>query len=305
MSLEMMNTKEIAQYLGIHEKQVYALIKTRRIPSTRVTGKWIFPRKLIDEWIETNAKSGMAEARQKGRKIEGALLAAGSNDPVLDYLQTDLRRTFPQLYLFSTNIGSVEGLKALNLGYTDIAWCHLFDPKTKEYNTPYLPSYLAGIKPVVVNLFYRDLGFTVPRGNPLKIRGFKDLARKGVRFINRQKGSGTRLLIDQQLKEADLSAAKVQGYENEVNTHFEVGLSILNGAANAGITSIAASKLLGLDFIPITRERFDMVLDQKTFFGKNVQAFIELLHSREFREKVEEVGGYDLKESGRVLHSVN
>jgi putative molybdopterin biosynthesis protein len=216
-----------------------------------------------------------------------------------------LRRSFPEVYLFSTNIGSVEGLKALNQGYTDIAWCHLYDPQTKEYNTPYLPTYVPGVKPVVVNLFYRELGFTVPRGNPLKIRGFKDLSKKGVRFINRQKGSGTRFLIDQQLKEADLSTAKIQGYENEVNTHFEVGLSILNGAANVGITSIAASKLLGLDFIPITRERFDMVLDQKTFFGKNVQAFIELLHSRDFREKVQRIGGYDPKESGRVLYSVN
>jgi excisionase family DNA binding protein len=305
MAEEIMNTKGVAKYLGIHEKQVYVLIKANRIPSTRVTGKWVFPKKLIEEWIETNARGGMAEARKKGQKIEGALLAAGSNDPVLDFLQTDLRRSFPEIYLFSTNIGSAEGLRALNLGYTDIAWCHLFDPKTKEYNTPYLPSYLPGVKAVVVNLFYRELGFTMPRGNPLRIKGFKDLAKKGVRFINRQKGSGTRLLIDQQLKEAELSSAKILGYENEVNTHFEVGLSILSGAANVGITSIAASKLLGLEFIPITRERFDMVLEQKTFFGKNAQAFIELLHSREFRDKVQKVGGYDLKDSGRVLYSAN
>ena len=305
MPEEIMNTKEVAHYLGIHEKQVYALIKAGRIPSTRVTGKWIFPKNLIDEWIETNARGGMAEARKKGRKIEGALLAAGSNDPVLDFLQTDLRRSFPEIYLFSTNIGSAEGLKALNRGYTDIAWCHLFDPKTKEYNTPYLPSYLPGMKAVVVNLFYRDLGFTVPRGNPLGIKGFKDLTKKGVRFINRQKGSGTRLLIDQRLKEIELVQSRIAGYDNEVNTHFEVGLSILNGTANVGITSVAASKLLSLEFIPITHERFDMVLDQKTFFGKNVQAFIELLHSREFREKVQRIGGYDLKESGRVLYSAN
>jgi len=305
MPEEIMNTKAVAKYLGIHEKQVYALIKGKRIPATRVTGKWVFPKKLIDEWIETNARGGMAEARHKGRKIEGALLAAGSNDPVLDFLQTDLRRSFPELYLFSTNIGSVEGLKALNLGYTDIAWCHLYDPGTKEYNTPYLPTYVPAVRSVVVNLFYRELGFTISRGNPFKIRGFEDLARKGIRFINRQKGSGTRLLIDQQLKENGVPPEEIKGYANEVNTHFEVGLSILNGTANVGITSIAASKLLGLDFVPITRERFDMVMDQKTFFGKNAQAFIELLHSGEFREKVQKVGGYDLKESGRVLYSAN
>ncbi len=303
MSEEIMNTKEVAHYLGIHEKQVYALIKANRIPATRVTGKWIFPRKLIQNWIETHVRGGMAEAREKGRQIQGALLAAGSNDPVLDFLQTDLRRSLPEVYLFSTNIGSVEGLKALNLGYTDIAWTHLYHPATKEYNTPYLAAYVPAIRPVVVNLFYRELGFTVPRGNPMKVRGFKDLCRKSMLFINRQKGSGTRLLIDQKLEEENIKKSAIHGYGDEVNTHLEVGLSVLNGKANVGITSVAASKLLGLDFLPITRERFDMVTDQKTFFSKSVQAFIELLHSPAFRENVEKIGGYDLRDSGRVLYS--
>ena len=116
MSGEIMNTKEVAQYLDIHEKQVYALIKAKRIPATRVTGKWIFPKKLIDDWIETNAKGGMAEARRKGKRIEGALLAAGSNDPILDILNTFIKRSFPELYLFSANIGSTDGLKGAEPG---------------------------------------------------------------------------------------------------------------------------------------------------------------------------------------------
>ena len=143
MSGEIFNTKEVAQYLDIHEKQVYALIKAKRIPATRVTGKWIFPKKLIDDWIETNAKGGMAEARKKGKRIEGALLAAGSNDPILDILNTFIKRSYPELYLFSANIGSTDGLKALNQGYTDLAWSHLLDPKSGEYNTPFLSSLSA------------------------------------------------------------------------------------------------------------------------------------------------------------------
>jgi len=305
MSEEIMNTKEVAKYLGIHEKQVYALIKSKRTPSTRVTGKWIFPKKLIDEWIKSNAQKGLGQAREKSKRIEGALLASGSNDPILDMVHTYMKESYPEFYIFSSNTGSTEGLKALNKGYTDIAWSHLLEPKTGEYNIPFLPTYLPDVQPVVVNLFYRDLGFIVASKNPLGIRGFEDLAQKEIRFINRQKGSGTRVLLDYYLKRLRLSASKIKGYEKEAYTHFEVGLSILNGSANVGITSIAASKLLGLDFIPITRERFDMVLDQKTFFGKNVQAFIELLHSRDFREKVQRIGGYDPKESGRVLYSVN
>ena len=159
MADEMMSTKEVAKYLGIHEKQVYALIKSKKIPSTRVTGKWVFPRKLIDEWIESNAKTGLGQARQKSKRIEGGLLASGSNDPILDMLQTFMRKSYPEFYIFSANTGSTDGLKALNMGYTDIAWSHLFDPKSGEYNIPFLSNYLPNVKPVVVNLFHRDLGF--------------------------------------------------------------------------------------------------------------------------------------------------
>ncbi len=303
MTEEMMSTKEVAQYLGVHEKQVYALIKSKRIPSTRITGKWVFPRKLIDEWIESNAKTGLGEARQKSKRMGGALLASGSNDPILDILHTYMRKSYPEFYIFYANTGSSEGLKALNTGYTDIAMSHLFDPKTGEYNVPFLPNYLPNIKPVLVNLFYRDLGFVVAPKNPLGIRGFKDLTRKGVRFVNRQEGSGTRVLLDYNLKRLKISHSEIEGYEREIYTHLEMGLAILSKEADVGIAAIAISKLLNLHFIPITRESFDMILDQSTFFDKGVQAFIEILNSKEFRSQVDRLGSYDFKNSGKILYS--
>lgn len=251
MSEELMNTKEVAHYLGIHEKQVYGLIKEKRIPSTRVTGKWVFPKKLIDEWIESHAQEGLGEARQKGKRIEGALLAAGSNDPVLDILQTHIRKAHPEFYIFSANTGSTEGLKALDKGYTDIAWSHLFDPQTGEYNLPFLPSYLPSIQPVVVNLFYRELGFVMAPENPLGLKDFKDLTREGTRFINRQQGAGTRVLLDYHLQKLGIPTDRIAGYDKEVFTHFEVGLSILSREADVGIATNAISKLLGLSFVPI------------------------------------------------------
>jgi len=305
MSEEMMSTKDVAKYLGIHEKQVYALIKSKRIPSTRVTGKWIFPKKLIDEWIESNAQKGLGQAREKSRRIEGALLASGSNDPILDMVHTSMKESYPEFYIFSANTGSTDGLKALNKGYTDIAWSHLLEPKTGEYNIPFLPAYLPDVQPVVVNLFYRDLGFIVASKNPLGIRGFEDLVQKEIRFINRQKGSGTRILLDYSLKRLRLLASKIRGYEKEAYTHFEVGLSILSKEADVGIATIAVSKLLGLSFIPITRERFDMILSKSTFFEKGIQAFIEVLNSEGFRNRVARLGNYDFESSGKILFSKN
>jgi excisionase family DNA binding protein len=305
MSQEMMNTKEVAHYLGVHEKQVYALIKSKRIPSTRVTGKWIFPKPLIDEWIEQNAKKGLGQAKEKSKRIGGALLASGSNDPILDMLHTHMRKAYPEFYIFSANTGSSEGLKALNMGYTDIAWSHLFDPKTGEYNIPFLPAYVPNVKPVVVNLFRRELGFVVNAKNPFKIQGFDDLPQKGIRFINRQKGAGTRVLLDHHLKTLRIPPSKILGYENEVNTHLEVGLSILSKEADVGIATVAISKLLGLHFIPITGESFDMILDKETFFEKGVQAFIEILNSEGFRKRIEKLGSYDFKNSGKILYSKN
>jgi len=305
MSDEMMNTKEAAKYLGIHEKQVYALIKSKRIPSTRVTGKWVFPKKLIDDWIDSSAKGGLEQARKKSKRIEGAFLASGSNDPILDMLHTYMRKSYPEFFIFSANTGSTDGLKSLNMGYTDIAWSHLLEPKTGEYNIPFLPTYLPDVQPVVVNLFYRELGFIVASKNPLGIRGFEDLVQKEVRFINRQKGSGTRVLLDHYLKRLRLSVSKINGYEKEAYTHIEVGLSVLSKEADVGIATIAVSKLLGLPFIPITQERFDMILSKSTFFEKGIQAFIEILNSQGFRNRIGKLGNYDFKNSGKILYSKN
>lgn len=301
MARDLMSTKEVAEYLGINDKQVYALIKQQRIPASKATGKWVFPRRLIDEWIEGDAQAGLKEARRKSRKMEGALLAAGSNDPVLDMLYGGLRRQYPEFYVFSANIGSTAGLLALEKGFTDIAWSHLLDPETGEYNIPYLEKLIPSINAVVVNLFHRELGFVVAKGNPLGVAGFEDLMREDVRFINRQKGSGTRLLLDYHLEKAGLQQERITGYENEVLTHAEIGLSILSGEADVGIATAAVSALFGLGFIPIVRERFDMICDQSVFFQRGVQSLIGVLSGDLFRSRFSDLKGYDFKSAGRIL----
>jgi putative molybdopterin biosynthesis protein len=303
MPEEMMNTKGVASYLGINEKQVYALIKAGRIPGTRVTGKWVFPRKLIDEWIEENARGGLHQARERSRSMEGALLASGSNDPVLDFLLTGMRHSHPDFYFFCANTGSTEGLKALGGGYTDIAWTHLFDQESGRYNVPFIPKYLPDMKAVLVHLFRREIGIVAAPGNPLGIAGFEDIAGKKVRFVNRQAGSGTRILLDHHIGRLGIPSTDIEGYDKEVYTHVEVGLSILSGEADAGIATVAVSRLMGLHFIPVSRENFDMVLGQSTYFSKGIQALMEVLRSPGFRERFERLGGYGFEDSGKILYS--
>lgn len=303
MSSELMNTKEVAKYLDIHEKQVYLLIKAGKIPCTRVTGKWIFPVKLIDEWIQSSTRDGFQQARKKINAIEGALLASGSNDPVLDMLLTAIKKDHPAFNIFSASTGSISGLVSLNSGLTDIAFSHLYDPDTSDYNTPYLKEYCPDYSPVVVNLFYRQIGFLVSKTSVSKFTGWESLTGKKIRFVNRQRGSGIRILLDHELKERGIPAGAISGYDHEVYTHFEVGLALISESADAGIASAAVARILDLHFIPLVSERFDMVLDKSTFFQPAIQALIETLQSEPFKSRVEKIGNYDFKDAGRILHS--
>ena len=280
MSSELMNTKEIAKYLDIHEKQVYLLIKAGKIPCSRVTGKWIFPKNLIDDWIQINAKESLQHSKKRSKKIDGALLAAGSNDPILDILLTAIKKDHPAFNIFFANTGSIGGLQALNTGLTDIAFSHLFDPQTGDYNTPYLKQYCPDHHPVVVNMFYRQIGFLIAKSKSDIFKGWESLTHKKIRFINRQNGSGIRIMLDHELKKRGISSGKISGYKNEVYTHFEVGLSLVSGEADVGIASAAVAKILDLKFQPLVSERFDMILDKNTFFQPEIQTFIETLQIR-------------------------
>lgn len=303
MPNEFLTTKEAAEHLGIHEKQVYALVKAGKIPASRVTGKWLFPRRLLDEWIEQTAMEGLASARTRGKKIQGVLLAAGSHDPVLDILQSHLAAHHPGVVLFSAATGSTAGLRMLNLGHTDLAWSHLVDAETGEYNIPHVRRLVTAVKPVVANLLWRDLGFVTAPGNPQSIRGFEDLGRPDVRLINRQAGAGTRLLLDRRLAALGIAPAAVQGYGLEAATHYEVGLAVLSGDADTGLASGSVARMLGLEFIQVVQERFDLVTTKDTYFGPGVQAILEALHDADFRRRVANLGHYDFRDAGKILYA--
>jgi excisionase family DNA binding protein len=159
MPAENMSTREVADYLGINEKQVYALIKAKSIPCTRVTGKWVFPKRLIDRWITTSALKEGPVIDESARSASEDLFAAGSNDPVLDIVINHMKNGDPGTHIFSSVTGSTEGLRLLGTGLTDIAWCHLANPVTGEYDLDMLTNLIPHKKIAIVHLFQRELGF--------------------------------------------------------------------------------------------------------------------------------------------------
>lgn len=303
MPAENMSTKEVAEYLGINEKQVYALIKARGIPCTRVTGKWVFPKRLIDRWITTSALKEGPVIDESARSESEDLFAAGSNDPVLDIVITHMKNGDPSTHIFSSVTGSTEGLRLLGSGFTHIAWCHLADPVTGEYDMEMLENLLPHKKIAIVHLFQRELGFLLPPDSKEKTMNFTIIADKKLRFVNRQAGSGTRIVTDKLLSGENISHESINGYISEVNTHLEVGLMILSGEFDTGIATSAIAKILGLKFIPLIKENFDMVILQEAFFRDEVQAFIETLNADSFRKMVSHLGNYNFTNSGKILYS--
>ncbi|HWO40751.1 MAG TPA: helix-turn-helix transcriptional regulator [Candidatus Eisenbacteria bacterium] len=294
---ELMNTKAVAAYLGINEKKVYALAKAKAIPCSRVTGKWVFPKKLIDQWIETS--TGAASQTGDSGAERRFLLVAGSDDPCLGILR-DLygRRTGSCLYTAPS--GSTAGLTAIREGAADVATSHLLDGETGDYNVPFAKRMVPS-GAVVASLFYRELGLIVGTGNPKRLRGLRDLVRRRARIVNRQPGSGTRHYFELELARLSISPKELRGYDHVVATHLETGLEVLAGQADAGIGTKAAAQMLGLEFVPLARERFDVLIPKARFFERGIQVFMDIIGSRDFRGRVAAVGGYDVSESGRII----
>ena len=295
-----MNTKEVAEYLNINEKLVYKLIKEKKIPGTKVTGKWTFPKRLVDEWIIESAKEH-AGLKNKIRELKDHIVIMGSNDFTIELLSHELSKRFPKYSLSFSNVGSIEGLIALSRGSSHIAGCHLFDPETGDYNLPYITRYLPGIETIVVNLVYRDIGLIIRPGNPLNISGIKDLSRSGIKTINRQKGSGTRILLDYELMKLGIDPKEVDGYEREVNTHMEVAMAVLSGAADVGLGIFSAAKMLGLEFIHITKERYDLIIPKENLSAPPIISLLEVIRSPKFKESISQMGGYDTRETGKIM----
>jgi putative molybdopterin biosynthesis protein len=296
---QMLSTKEVAKFLGINEKMVYTLISEKGLPASKVTGKWIFPRHLVEQWVESSTVN-YPQNHKVLPPYEGLLVIAGSNDILLEKtLSLFNQRHSGHLAVFG-NLGSVGGIGALRRSLCHMATSHLLQENGDEYNFDFLKRQFDRM-PVVVNFCKRDQGIILQKGNPKHINAVKDLGKSGVRIVNRSLATGTRLLFDRELKQAGVAGERIAGYEQEVSRHMDVGLEILSGRADAGPGIRPVASLLGLDFLFLRQERYDLLVTRERFFDQGIQYFLSLVHEKAFLQAAERLEGYDVSKSGKMI----
>jgi len=295
----LLSTREVAQFLNINEKMVYTLIAEKGLPATKVTGKWLFPRDLVEQWVE-NETINFPKTRDPLPPYHGLLIICGSNDILLDRSISLFNRLYPENVAVFGNLGSLGGIRALRRNLCHMASSHLLQENKEEYNFGFAEDEL-GQLPAVVNFCRREQGIITAKGNPKRIQGVADLGQPGLKIVNRPLGTGTRLLLDRELEKAGIEGERVEGYERELQRHLDVGLEVLSGRADAGPGIRAVAGLLDLDFIPLRWERFDFLVLKDRFFEKGIQLFVGLLHEPAFRELAGDLAGYDLSLCSKMV----
>jgi putative molybdopterin biosynthesis protein len=244
--------------------------------------------------VEVALLRGVAE-------IDRTIVAIGSHDLVLDLAASELRASDPGVTLASSNVGSLGGLVALRDGLCHLAGSHLLDPESGEYTLPYVDRVLGARDIAVVRLVHRDQGLMVAPGNPLGLQDIEDIARPGVRYVNRQRGAGTRVLLDHELARRGVAPEAVDGYAREEHTHLAVAAAVAARRADCGLGVLAAARAFGLDFVAVTREPYDLVADAGALEDPVLAPLWELLATNGFRARVEALGGYATTEMGRRI----
>lgn len=233
-------------------------------------------------------------------EIRNTLMVIGSHDPLIDAVSDLMRKKHMDKYVSSAHVGSMGGIMAIKRGEAHIAGIHLLDEETGEYNTSFIKRYLGNEKILLIQCVKRVQGLMVAPDNPKNIKGLEDIARDGLRYVNRQKGSGTRILLDYLIRKSDIPAHDIYGYEREEFTHMSVAALVASGSADAGMGIYSAAKAYGLDFIPVCEEQYDFIMPARFAELETVKHFVQILQSEEFKMELDRLGGYKAVNPGEM-----
>ena len=288
---DMMTTREVAAYLRIKERKVYELVKGDAIPCTRVTGKWLFPRDLIDLWVNRDAERSGAPAAPPP-------VIAGSHDPLLEWCVNQAGCGLAML-----PGGSLDGLDRLAAGEAAICGLHVLDSASGEYNLPLLRERLAGLGVVAVEWARRDQGLVVAEGNPLGLRSIADLRHRAARIIPRQPGAGSQILFEHLCAEAGIDLSDLDIELEPARNETEAAMAILEGKADAALAVAAAAHRLKLGFVPLVRERYDLAMRRRDYFEPPFQKLLATARGPAFATRAAELGGYDISGLGTIVYN--
>jgi putative molybdopterin biosynthesis protein len=310
--LDVMPTRKIASKLGVEE---FVRVKLGKV-SNRVVATPL-PRGAgsITSITEAdgvvripNHKEGIkdqevatAELLRPLTAVNNTIVIVGSHDNTLDVLANQIKSDHSHLTLSSSHVGSMGGLMAVKRGVCHLAGSHLLDTDDGSYNVSYIKKVLPNNRVKLVHLVLRDQGLIVRRANPKNIQGIQDLARNDIDFINRQGGSGTRILLDYKLKQLGIDPNGINGYQHEEFTHMAVAVAVLSGTVDTGLGIFAAAKALKLDFIPVVTEQYDLIIPEEHVNSENIQILLDTINSRAFKDRVEALGGYSTEKTGAIV----
>jgi putative molybdopterin biosynthesis protein len=298
--------EEVSQLLKISKLTVYDLIKKEELVAFRVGRQMRVDQQDLDSYKAKN-RTGIAQGdtqftgeHKDSKNSHKKQVVISGQDVVLDMLSKYIEKhtSLTPLRLYN---GSLNSLVSMYNGECDVVSVHLYDGDTGEYNLPYVKRLLVSQSFILINLVCRNAGIYVKQGNPLNIKKWSDLAQSQITIVNREKGSGARVLLDEQLRKIGISKDLLKGYETELTSHFSVASAVASGQADAGVGIENISKMVNVDFIPLIKEQYDLVILKKKENIPLLKVIKEAVSSKEYRSQLEPLNGYDLSLTGKVI----
>ncbi|MDR1640143.1 MAG: helix-turn-helix transcriptional regulator [Clostridiales bacterium] len=308
---ELLNAQEVADILKVARNTVYEIIKRGELKAAKVGKQVRVLREDVDAYL---AGLGSGGAKRLAAPLEaheepaledvkrGQEFVICGQDLSLDILVNHMYRRMSALPIYRYHLGSYNGIYALYQGRADAASVHLWDAETGVYNVPYVGKMMPGMTPLMIRIGKRVSGFYVRLGNPKGITSWEDLKKKGIALANRERGSGTRVLLDEKLKQMGIDSGQLQGYRNEFGTHLAVATQVARGEADFCIGSEAGSRTIkGIEFMPLQTECYDLVIRLEDQGKKPYKTMLDIIASEDFKLDLESVGGYNTDETGRII----